>query len=891
MQEKAIPLFLLKSNHLLIISPTGTGKTEAVFFPLLNILSKERKESLYAIYVTPLRALNRDIFKRMSLLCERLGVKIRIRHGDTPTSERSSIMRAPPNILVTTPESLDALCVLSSFNRFFKDLRFLILDEVHEILESKRGIHLILTLSRIREFNKNFRIIALSATIRDPLKIAEYIFFDEPFTIVNEESERNAEVKISLIENIQDFSREVRDLSMNYNNMIIFANTRSLAESLASALNQMKDLKVKVHHGSLARVVREEVESKLKEGQLNVVVATSSLEHGIDIPSVDVVLQYGSPMQACIFKQRVGRSAHKLNLKPKGIIFVHNALEILESFIIALNSNSNKLEDYDFSLSLDVLAHHLVGLLLIKEFININVLYESLIKLNLFKNLTKDKLQRLIEYLSKIRLIFVRGDNIYPIRARCIPYYFSTISTIFEEPLYSCIDASSRTVIGKVEGRSLYYAYDENIPLVLAGMPWKVISIDEERLQAELLPLPPSEAEIPMWTGELLPVSREVAEETFARLNQLLKKNDLDELSRGEVYVDVQALNALRSFLNNILLNSPFLPSEKTIIIERFGDIISIINPRGTKINRGIAILLRGLLKGKVLESSYLAYGVVLHLRENISFTTLVNYLLRLPEILLERDLLSEILYEDYSFLSVLKQTAIFMGVFRKEHLKELNRKVLMGLKNTLVEEEAINYFLEQYCASKELINFVNEIGKSVKLLCFEVRYPSPISFMMISNLPLFKDVTDKTSPSILDAIEKRLLEEELLFLCFACKADFKAKIANLEEMPKCKRCNSIKLAAINPFDEEMMKAFEAFKVSNLKLLKKYSNAFERISLSAELVSRYGKIAAMVMAGRGIGPEFARRILTKWKGDKSELIKEILNYEINYARTRRFWSD
>ncbi len=882
---------MLKNNHVLIISPTGTGKTEAVFFSLLDILLKDRRTGLSVIYVTPLRALNRDIFKRMSLLCERVGVKIKVRHGDTSPKERSSFIHEPPNILITTPETLDALIVLDSFNRHFKDLRFLVVDEVHEMIESKRGLHLILALSRIREFNKNFRIISLSATIEDPLKIAEYMFFNEPFTLVKEDSERYAEVKVSLIKGIQDFSKEVKDLSSRYRSMIVFTNTRSLAESLAYNLSKIENLNVEVHHSSLARIVREEVESKLKTSKLKAVVATSSLEHGIDIPSVDIVLQYGSPMQACIFKQRVGRSAHKFNLKPKGVIFAFDPIEVLESFVLARNSNNDKLEHYDLLPSLDILAHHIVGLLLVKGFINFDNLYNSIISLNIFKDLTKDRLQILIEHLSKTRLVFVKGDNIYPKRARCIPYYFSTISTIFEEALYSCIDISSGSMIGKVDGRFLYHAYDENVPLVLAGKTWKVISLDEEKLQAKLLPLTHSEAEIPRWMGELLPISREVAEEVFALLNRLIRREGIDNLSDGEVHLSDRALESLRLFLDTISLNSPFLPSEKSIVIEKFENMVCIINPRGTKINRGIAIILRGLLKGKILESNATAYGVVLHLRESISFATLVNYLLEIPNLLSERDLLSEILYDDYSFISVLKQTAVFMGVFKKEHLKDLNRKTLLSLKNTLVEEEAMDYFLKQYCASKDLINFINEIGRSINLLCFEVRSPSPISSKMISSLAFFKGLVSKSSPSILEAIEKRLLEEELLFLCFACKEEFKAKIATLSEVPRCRKCNSIKLAAINPFDEEMMKAAEAFKHSNIKLLKKYSNAFERISLSAELVSHYGKTAAIVMAGRGIGPEFARRILTKWKGDRSELIKEVLNYEINYARTKKFWSD
>jgi len=824
----------------------------------------------------------------MALLCERIGITMRVRHGDTPELERVKISLYPPQLLITTPETLDALSVIESFNKNFETLEFLIIDEIHELFEDRRGLHLLLTINRLKEFKKKFKIIGLSATIANVEAIASAIFNQEDFVVINEETEREAEVMITAASNLAEFVSKANKILSENKSSIIFANTRSMAEILAYQLKAKLNINIAIHHSSLGREVREDVEEKLKKGLLKAVVSTSSLEYGIDIPNVDIVIQYGSPIQAKIFKQRVGRSQHRIGLKPRGVIFCSNPLEILESYILAVNSNKNNLEEEEISKDLDILIHHIIGLLLIKGSININSLYNLIRSINIYKDLNYDKFQYLLENIVKNKLAIIKNDSLFPLKVRAIPYYFNTISTIFEEPLYSCIDISSRKLVGRVDGRILYDCFDNNLSLILAGRSWKVVAINEEKSIAELSPIG-SEAEAPIWVGEMLPVSRAVSEAVFDLLGEIIKRDHFRE--EYPVELDSDARFSLCNFIEDLKLNSPFVPSSDLFVIEKHENLYIIINPRGTKINRGIAILLKGILKGRILEIISNAYGIVIELKESLPLVHLIKQIMNIPKISVQKDVLAEILFEDYSFLSVLKQISIFTGVFRKDSFKELNSKALRSLRNSFTEEVALEVFANRYMNLDEAVRMIESLGNKIKILCYETKRPTPLSSMLISRLPLFREVVEKNASSIFEAVEQRLLEEEMLFVCTACKNDFVKKIRDLDEYPVCFKCGSKKISVVNPYDEGMMKVVYAFKKGRLKELKKFSNDYERFLLSAELVARYGKVAAMVMAGRGIGPEFARRILISWGGNKNDLIKEIINFEINFAKTRKYWAD
>lgn len=898
-QELSIPKILYNNKDLLIISPTGSGKTEAIFFPLISLILKDKSKRMQAIYITPLRSLNRDIMKRMKDICEELGIKISVLHGDTTRTERRKIYEELPHILVTTPETFDALIAFDFFVRSLSNLNFIIIDEVHELIEGKRGLNLVLSIERLRILTKkNFRLILLSATLNDPIEISRYIFNND-FSIIKSPHSRKADIKIFLADknHLDKLIQILQEAFKNDRSIILFTNTRSLAEYVGFVLKEKLDFDVEVHHSSLGRDIREQVESALKKGKLKVVIATSSLEHGIDMPFVDAILQYGSPIQSIILKQRVGRSMHKEKLLSKGYILTFNPIESLESYVIAKNANEESLERIKIQKRpIDLLVHYIVGLLLCLDKIEIEELYNHIKGIKFFNDFTYDDFLNLISSLRGSRLCFEKDGFLFPFKVHCKKYYFDTISTIFEEPLYTCIDVATRKIVGKVDGLYIINAYSNNNGIVLAGRAWKVVAVDEENMKCELEAIT-SSSEVPIWSGELLPVSKEVSSEVFRLLNELMKDpSKLSTLSDEKDYIklDANAINSILSFLNELSINYLKLNSD-VFIIEKWNKIISIINPSGTIINRAISVFLKNLLGDKILSCIEHPYGIVLYLRKEIDAQDILKYIIKIPDLVnKERLFLKELFINDGRYLTVLKRAALFLGFIGRENIHKVSIKTLRSLNDTYVGDVALYEFLDRNLEYVELQNLIEQIREGkIKVTLLELKEPSPFTKIYLSRLPYFKDfIKEEKKVNLYEAVEKRLLNENMYFLCIACKRSFIKRIYELPEKIVCEKCGSVKIACLNPYDEDIMEAAKAFVSSNQRVLRsKFKNEFERIILSSEIISIYGKKAALVMAAHGIGPEFARRILINWKGDREDLIKKIIEYEIRFSQTKKFWKN
>ncbi|MEM3606851.1 MAG: DEAD/DEAH box helicase, partial [Candidatus Bathyarchaeia archaeon] len=340
-QKKAIPL-ILEGKNVLLIAPTATGKTEAAILPVLNnLFVKEgsRPPGINILYITPLRALNRDMLDRLEWWCRKLGLKVSVRHGDTDIKERSLQAKSPPNMLITTPETLQALLVGKIMKRHLRNVRYVIIDEVHELAEDKRGTQLSLALERLRWITKSdFQLIGLSATIGSPEVVAKFLVgINRQIEIVKVPIKRTTKIKLVLpsVTN-EDYKlasklythpevaarlRVMKDLIKSHESVLLFTNTRAIAEILASRFKVWDvDFPISIHHGSLAKLVRVTAEKSLKKGELKGLVCTSSLELGIDIGKIDYVIQYMSPRQVTRLIQRIGRSGHKVGRIAEGAI-------------------------------------------------------------------------------------------------------------------------------------------------------------------------------------------------------------------------------------------------------------------------------------------------------------------------------------------------------------------------------------------------------------------------------------------------------------------------------------------------------------------------------------------------------------------------------------------
>jgi ATP-dependent Lhr-like helicase len=349
-QRLAIPE-ILNGKNTLVIAPTGTGKTECALLPILHHLVESKDKGIHALYITPLRALNRDLLNRIEWWCENLEIPVAVRHGDTSSSERAKQSRSPPKFLITTPETLQALFTGKRLREHLKTVKYVIIDELHELLDSKRGVQLALSLERLVNISGDFQRVALSATIGDPEEAARFIFGNRNYKIISWYKEKKYEIEVLYpkIEKVDEelskklgwspkvswSVRKIKDILDRNRTAIIFVNTREMAELLVSRFkNLFPDYPIEIHHSSLSREIRERNEKLLREGILKAIVATSSLELGIDIGHVDVVIQYMSPRQACRLLQRVGRAGHKLKEVSKGVIITLDPDDYAESLAV-----------------------------------------------------------------------------------------------------------------------------------------------------------------------------------------------------------------------------------------------------------------------------------------------------------------------------------------------------------------------------------------------------------------------------------------------------------------------------------------------------------------------------------------------------------------------------
>lgn len=370
-QKLAIPK-ILSGRNVLIIAPTGSGKTEAAVLPVLSMLrwggmdkGEFTDKGIYILYVTPLRALNRDLLDRLVWWGgERVGIKVGVRHGgDTDQSDRVKQSRDPPQMLITTPETLQAILAGKRLREHLMKLRWIIVDEIHEFAEDKRGgTQLALTLERIKWLiGRKPQIIGLSATVGSPEEVAKFLVGDgDECDIVQSSIVREMKMDVlhpeptkedeEMAKNVYLYPdavarlRVIKDLVSNNGATIVFVNTRSMAELLMYRFTMLGYDSVGIHHSSLSKVSRITTERAFKDGKLKAVIATSSLELGIDIGHVDFVIQYLSPHQVIRLVQRIGRSGHRLDKVPRGgVVITEDLNDTLEAVAIINRAKSGGL--------------------------------------------------------------------------------------------------------------------------------------------------------------------------------------------------------------------------------------------------------------------------------------------------------------------------------------------------------------------------------------------------------------------------------------------------------------------------------------------------------------------------------------------------------------------
>ena len=918
-QVKAIPL-IKRGNHVLLIAPTGLGKTESALLPVFDqflrnqeqgIINQGTDKGIFIIYITPLRALNRDMLRRTLEWGKKLGISIAVRHGDTTARERAHQSQHPPDMLITTPETFQILFMGKRLRRHLGDVCWVIVDEIHELAGDERGAQLAVALERLVEVTKEkghtFQRIGLSATVGTPEEAArflggqvEHVFRD--VSIVQVDVNKHIELQVDLPSIVPgDYAeaaslslepmsfaaiRECIDLIKTHQSTLLFINTRDGAEILASRFHLWKqDLPIGVHHGSLAKSARVTAEDEFKSGALQSLICTSSLELGIDVGSTDFVIQYNSPREVQRILQRVGRSGHKRGKTSKGLILATNSEDLAESVVIARRALSGELEELSVRQNpLTVLANQIISLALEYGKITQEKIFTLIQRAYPFHRLSADRFHQVIEQIRQQRSLWLEEEYVVK-RRSSREYFLDNISMIPDEKTYMAVDISSRKNIGKLDESFVVSYAVEGSRFILNGRPWSIVKREEETI----LITPSKEmGNAPSWAGEDIPVPFAVAEEV-GHLRRIIATGD-----QGQPYpLSSQSMNYLQNLIQEQLNQGFVVPDDKTITVEA-GKRTMVINACwGTKVNETLGRLISALLAQTMGESVGITndpYRIILELPVSIPPQQAQEILQSIqPESVeyLLRTVLRNSPYMRWQLVHVARK----FGAIRKDfdYKNVGQKKLLMLFEDTLIAEEAVEKLMWEKMDvyhTKEVLRRVQE-GE----ISLHVQGLSPLSQTGLDTIrklmvPLRPDRT------ILRALKQRLLETEVILMCTNCQHSWSSTVGRVETHPRCSSCSAIKIAVVHRSRREVKKV----------LKKQQPNADElreirRLHKNASLVLRYGKPAIMALVGRGIGPDTAVRILRRYslvdlqKSEEMEsrFLADILKAELTYARTRGFW--
>jgi len=900
-QLKAIPE-ILKGKNVLIISPTGHGKTEAALLPLFSKIIEQKPRPISLIYITPLKSLNRDMLERILWWANKLGISVSVRHGDTTAHERKLQAEHPDDIIIITPEQLQAMLTGKKIRKHLENVKWVVVDELHELVESKRGVQLAVALERLKKYAKNFQIISLSATVSNPEIAAKFIgcdtvikAFDEKeyeikvITAECEESDIHLAEKIFLDPNTIARLRMIKNISEKHTSVLIFTNTRETAEILSSRLRALyPEFTHEVHHSSLSKHVRIKAEREFKENKLKALIATSSLELGIDIGTIDCVIQYMSPRQVVKFLQRVGRSGHRKGKKSKGFIIAEEGDDLFESAVIAKFSLKNILEDLEIKEnSYDVLAHQIMGML-IEGYESAKEIFEVVKKSFPYRNLSYQEFKSILELMKEIKLIKINAK--IKKKRKGLLYYFENLTTIPETSQYKVIDVTTKTLIGKLDESWVAEHGEIGNTFIVKGSPWRIVGIEENIIFAE--PVEDIASVIPAWEGELIPVPFHIAQEVgrLRRIISEMEENQAKKFLIENYCVSEKAAEKMISFIKSHA-KSHAVPDDKTIIFEKYSDFVIIHCCFGSKVNQTLGKFISAILSAKYGESiaiktdayRIIIYGADLEEVKKTIFCYNPNDIEPILRLSLPRSNLFK-----YKFIQVAKR----FGVIRKnaKYDKISINKIIEVFKNTPLEEEVFREIFQDKLDIEKTKQILSLIQKN-KFKILEIE-----GLSVLGKEGLKKSIADAVKPEkmekeIFNAFVKRLMETRLKVVCINCgKFSQTMQVKNFPEKIFCKVCGSALLGVAKPEDKEIEKIIKK-RLRGEKLSKSESIKFEKIVKTADVVIAYGKKALIALAGRGIGPTTAMRILSKMHRDEESFLKDIYKAEKQYLKTKRFWKE
>ncbi len=927
-QEAAIDP-ILDGQHLLLVAPTGHGKTEAAMIPILGRLLHERRRLLArkqpwpigfkALYITPLRALNRDMLGRLKEWGEALGLQVGVRHGDTSQYERSKQARNPPDILITTPETAQLLLYGDKLRAHLATLRFVVLDEVHDLAQSERGAQLLVALERMEEVlsqpealrlakaserpcppraseaPSGFQRIGLSATIADPEPVAAWLGGPREVTIrqVRAEKVRNLQVRhpavgpehetlaaeLSLSPDVVAQLLLVRKIVQDHARVLVFQNTRDGAELMVSrsALLDGGETTLELHHGSLSPEHRADVEHRFKQGETRAVVATSSLELGIDVGAIDHVVQVQSPRSIARLVQRLGRAGHRVGASSDGTLVAAGPEDILECIVVAERAVVGHLETLRLrEAPLVVLANQLVAMTNEYAGLHRDWAWQVIRRAGCFQELEEDLFDAAWQALLDVETLFPaeeRGRLQRGGRAR--KHFLNNISLIPDERSYRILDEATKRTIGQVDESFVAASLQPGDLFVMAGRSWQVLEVQAEEQRVRVAPS--SElGPVPQWTGGMLPVSYDLAQGVAGLRRRLLGGEvpavvDGDTLAAGMAPLIAQQDAGL------------VVPTDRNVVLEFARRQITIHVALGTAGNETLGRITQALLHQRLgnpvgLETD--AYRIHLTVPGPLEQEVIPELWQALKPEGLE-DLLGFLLRDSPMLRTHLIHVAKAFGALPKEmDPTRIGRKRIDGLlAHIALQEEATSRLLWERMDVDAVAAFLHALP-TLEVVC---QSTGPMATLGQSEVRRML-APARGDDNLLAAVRKRIEGTDVCLVCVQCGHRVDHVVHMVPRRIHCRRCSSNQMACLRPYEEE-----------TLALLKRKPTAADkalrvRAERNAALVANFGDIACRALVARGVGPDTAARILQKSADIEAPLFwREILQAELQFARTNAFW--
>ncbi len=926
-QAKMVPL-VADGRNALLMAPTGTGKTEAAFLPILDCMIRNglaRTSGIKLLYITPLRALNRDMLERMQWWCKRFDIRLGVRHGDTGAAERAGQSMVPPDILITTPETLQALLTGRRIREGLMKLRWVVVDEIHELAEDKRGSQLSIALERLRRaVGRDFQLVGLSATIGSPETIGKFLVGEgRDCEIVRVPVEKMLQLSVvrpeptfednALAESIFTFPevaarlRTIRDTVESNRSVLIFTNTRSEAEALANRFRVWNErLPIGIHHSSLSRATREATEKSLREGKLSGVICTSSLELGIDIGFLDCVIQYNSPRQVSRLIQRIGRAGHSVGQISKGMIITQDSDDTLEAMVLCRKSLRGELEPLlPFKNASDAAIHQIAGLLIETSSWKLEDIYSLFRKTYPYSTLSIETLKQYLIYMRDRypRLLFFTENDGIVKRAKdfkpLFEFYFENLSMIPDEKQYIVIAEGDRP-IGVLDEAFVSEYGQIGVKFVEAGRCWKILEIYGNKVYVAAEEDPTGA--VPSWVGDEIPVPLPVAIEVGAIRREYAEalgsggigeKAVVDSLS-ARYPIDGHAITQSLSEVKEQASLGLAIPSDKLVTIEKWDKYVVIQATFGHRVNRLLARVVAHVISERIGQSVAVhqdPYRIILEVESSPRLVEAVIRELAGKDV---KELARAAVERSGIFKRRLIHVAKKCGAIAKEaDFASVSISGLMeALRGTPVYEEALSVIFHDDFDSAAAESILSQIKRGeIGIVILEGEgAPSPIARIGLEEVSRRGEIV---SPERLRAIirqstEARIRESFLVAACTNCWEYVELRRVGDGAPEKCPRCGRKDTVGFTTESYEAVFGATLKARSRLQMHGKALKVLDILKRSAQVRNEFGDEALYVIAGRGIRLSEVPALMKKRKEAGMDLIDCVIEGEREALRRRYF---